>query len=57
MSLYKVDYIMGKRYNRTTSILSFYPEKNEYRVKWVGYDQNQATWEPENNLRFVKDLL
>lgn len=31
--------------------------RKEYFVKWVGYDSSQNTWEPENHLSTVKDLI
>ena len=29
----------------------------EYRVKWQGYDEIAATWEPLDNLRTVMSLV
>jgi hypothetical protein len=29
----------------------------EFLVKWLGYDESENTWEPENNLSNCKQLL
>jgi hypothetical protein len=28
-----------------------------YQVKWEGYKQSEATWEPEANIAHLKDLI
>lgn len=47
--MYEVEKIVATRVNKQG--------KNEYLVKWVGYDATQNTWEPEKNLSNVKDML
>ena len=32
-------------------------KKNMFLVKWEGYPESEATWEPSSNLRNVKDML
>jgi hypothetical protein len=39
--LYEVDYIMDHR-----AVDGGY----EYRIKWKGYDERKATWEPQSNI-------
>lgn len=29
----------------------------EYRIKWLGYPTNQATWEPEEHLEHSAELI
>ena len=31
--------------------------KDEYKVKWLGYKMSECTWEPEENLVNVRDLI
>jgi hypothetical protein len=50
MSLYEVEDILDKRYNIKTG-------QEEYRVKWEGYPESQATWEPISNLQYVLELI
>lgn len=45
---FEVDKILDKRMNG---------KKAQYLVKWVGYTEGEATWEPAANLQNVKDML
>ena len=46
--IYEVEKIIGKR-NVNGKI--------EYKVKWLGYKMTECTWEPEENLVNVRDLI
>ena len=46
--IYVVEKILDKRILETGQV--------EYFLKWFGYDQDDATWEPEENV-FCKDLI
>ena len=46
--IYVVEKILNKRVLENGEI--------EYFLKWFGYDENEATWEPEENV-FCKDLI
>jgi len=46
--IYVVEKILNKRILENGEI--------EYFLKWFGYDENDATWEPEENV-FCKDLI
>ena len=46
--IYEVEKIIGKRYVQG---------KIEYKVKWLGYKMTECTWEPEENLVNVRDLI
>lgn len=35
----------------------FTVERCEYLVKWVNWDEADATWEPERNLKYCRDLI
>lgn len=48
--MYEVEAIVGKRINPETSTL-------EYKVKWYNYAPEDNTWEPEKNLKFVRNLI
>ena len=47
-SMYKVEKIIDKRVNK--GII-------EYKVKWVGWSVNSATWEPEENVANVNLMV
>jgi chromobox protein 1 len=46
--IYVVEKILDKRILENGQI--------EYFLKWFGYDEDDATWEPEENV-FCKDLI
>ena len=46
--IYVVEKILGKRVLESGEV--------EYFLKWLGYDEDDATWEPEDNV-FCKDLI
>jgi hypothetical protein len=46
--IYVVEKILSKRVLENGQI--------EYFIKWFGYDKDDATWEPEENV-FCKDLI
>jgi hypothetical protein len=46
--IYVVEKILGKRVLESGEV--------EYFLKWLGYDEDDATWEPEENV-FCKDLI
>ena len=49
---YEVEAILDHRYKRKLG-----QQVLEYLVKWVGYDQTECTWEPEDNLRNALEIL
>ena len=55
--MYEVEKIVGSRYNPMTSNLRLNLEKEEFQVKWVGYELSLNTWEPEKNLVSCQDLV
>jgi len=46
--VYLVEAIVGRRVRN---------RKIEYRVRWLGYNENHDTWEPKHNLRSVTGLI
>jgi chromobox protein 1 len=46
--IYVVEKILDKRIVENNQV--------EYFIKWFGYDEDDATWEPEENV-FCKDLI
>ena len=32
-------------------------KRTTYLVKWEGYTENEATWEPASNLKNVKEMI
>ena len=34
-----------------------YLDQTFYKIKWKGYPENQATWEPVRNVRGVQDMI
>ena len=49
---YEVEAILDHRYKRRLRKQTF-----EYLVKWLGYDQAECTWEPEENLNNSPNIL
>jgi hypothetical protein len=47
--MYTVEKILDKKVNKSG--------KNEYLVKWVGWNINESTWEPEANLVTVSEMV
>jgi hypothetical protein len=47
-SMYEVEKVIGKK-----SI----NDKVFYKVKWKGYSQAESTWEVQNNLKYVSELI
>lgn len=45
---YEVEKILGKRKTK---------DDYEYLIKWKGYKVDESTWEPENNLFTIRDLI
>ena len=46
--IYVVEKIISRRVTESGQV--------EYFLKWFGYDEDDATWEPEENV-FCKDLI
>ena len=46
--IYVVEKILGKRISENGDV--------EYLLKWFGYVEDEASWEPEENV-FCKDLI
>ncbi|MCC7160093.1 MAG: hypothetical protein IT281_11260 [Ignavibacteria bacterium] len=46
--IYVVEKILDRKLSNNGQI--------EYLLKWFGYDEDDATWEPEENI-FCKDLI
>jgi chromobox protein 1 len=46
--IYVVEKILNKRFLENGEM--------EYFLKWFGYEEDEATWEPEENV-FCKDLI
>ncbi|CAM6116922.1 unnamed protein product [Calypogeia fissa] len=49
---YKVEAILDHRYKRCSG-----KQLLEYLVKWIGYDQAECMWEPEENLTHAEEVL
>ncbi|CAM6124086.1 unnamed protein product [Calypogeia fissa] len=49
---YEVEAILDHRYKRRLG-----KQLLEYLVKWIGYDQAECTWEPEENLMNAGEVL
>jgi hypothetical protein len=47
---FEVEAIQGERYSRKK-------RRSFYFIKWLGYDKSQNTWEPEENLNNVRDMI
>ena len=47
---YEVECIIGKRFHGS-------PPTPEYHVKWVGYPESEATWEPRENLLNAQEAI
>src|SRR6266550_2751797 len=53
------DLVEGEQEYEVEAILAHrqFRGKYQYLVKWKGYDSSENTWEPENNLTHMKELL
>lgn len=49
MAEYEVESIKSKRVGKNGRV--------EYEIKWKGYDSDDCTWEPEDNLATCKEML
>ncbi|MFH3635238.1 chromo domain-containing protein, partial [Acinetobacter baumannii] len=49
---FEVEAILDHRYKRRLG-----KQTLEYLVKWVGYDQAESTWEPEEHLGNAQEIL
>jgi hypothetical protein len=49
-SLYKVEKIRRKKFDE-------HNRRWLYQIQWYGYDMNDATWEPEENLCYIPEML
>ena len=55
---YEVESIIGKRRKKNSGNLTFSSLGSvEYRVLWNGWGKDQATWEPEENLENVQEMI
>ncbi len=55
---YEVESIIGKRRKKNSGKLIFSSLGSvEYRVLWKGWSKDQATWEPEENLDNVQEMI
>ena len=48
-SEYEIEKIIGKRISKKGII--------EYKIKWLGYDDSQSSWEPLSNLNHAKEAI
>ena len=48
-SEYEIEKIVGKRISKKGII--------EYKIKWLGYDESQSSWEPLSNLNHAKEAI
>ena len=53
------DLVEGEQEYEVEAILAHrrFRGKYQYLVKWKGYDSSENTWEPENNLTHMEELL
>ena len=53
------DLVEGEQEYEVEAILTHrqFRGKYQYLVKWKGYDSSENTWEPENNLTHMEELL
>lgn len=55
---YEVESIIGKRRKKNSgNALPSCLGSVEYRVLWKGWSKDQATWEPEENLENVQEMI
>ena len=48
--IYQVERILGKEYSHDEG-------RYMYLVKWAGFDSDDSTWEPAENLNMVKNFV
>ena len=48
MSNYVVEKILDSR---------IFKGKKQYKIKWMGYSNNESTWEPEQNLKTCMKMV